>query len=170
MLCLRYDSVNTQRQRDKQRLTDLERNLTDERQQKQRLESQIRTEKSVTKKLQDDLSRLSLTPAKSVCLCSPTSSFFHSSRSECTDQCLKRKRDLENETRDIRRLINDKDERIKILENEVKVRLFPLSIDPSRTFVLGTEISRIESGHGSSLSTSQSTPRTQCSVARKSQC
>lgn len=41
---------------------------------------------------------------------------------ECTEQCLRRKRDLENETREIRRLINDKDERIKILENEVKVK------------------------------------------------
>jgi hypothetical protein len=100
----KYDSVNTQRQRDKQRLTDLERNLNEERQNKQRLESQIKTEKTLTKKLQDDLTKLSLTPAKN----------------ECTEQCLKRKRDLENETRDIRRLLNDKDERIKILDNELK--------------------------------------------------
>jgi hypothetical protein len=100
----KYDSVNTQRQRDKQRLTDLERNLNEERQNKQRLESQVKTEKILTKKLQDDLTKLSLTPAKN----------------ECTEQCLKRKRDLENETREIRRLINDKDERIKILDNEIK--------------------------------------------------
>ena len=63
---LRYDSVNTQRQRDKQRLTDLERNWNEERQNKQRLESQMKTEKSLTKKLQDDLTKLSLTPAKFV--------------------------------------------------------------------------------------------------------
>jgi chromosome segregation ATPase len=63
---IRYDSVNTQRQRDKQRLTDLERNLNEERQNKQRLESQIKTEKTLTKKLQDDLTKLSLTPAKFV--------------------------------------------------------------------------------------------------------
>jgi hypothetical protein len=44
-----------------------------------------------------------------------------SSRSECTEQCIKRKRDVENETREIRRLLNDKDERIKILDNEIKV-------------------------------------------------
>lgn len=62
----RYDSINTQRQRDKQRLTDLERNLTDERQNKQRLESQIKTEKTVTKSLQDALTKLSLTPTKFV--------------------------------------------------------------------------------------------------------
>ncbi|CAF4053839.1 unnamed protein product, partial [Rotaria magnacalcarata] len=99
----KYDSVNTQRQRDKQRLTDLERNLNEERLNKQRLESQIKTEKSLTKKLQDDLTKLSLTPAKS----------------ECTEQCLKRKRDLENETREMRKLLNDKDERIKILDNEI---------------------------------------------------
>ncbi|CAF4389112.1 unnamed protein product, partial [Adineta steineri] len=40
----KYDSVNNQRQRDKQRLVDLERNLSDERQNKQRLETQIKTE------------------------------------------------------------------------------------------------------------------------------
>lgn len=45
--------------------------------------------------------------------------FFY--RSECTEQCIKRKRDLENETREIRKLINDRDERIKILDNEIKV-------------------------------------------------
>lgn len=101
----KYDSVNTQRQRDKQRLTDLEKSLNDERQTKQRLESQIKTEKSMTKKLQDDLTKMSLSP--------PT-------KSECTEQCLKRKRDLENETRDIRRLLNDKEERIKMLDNEIK--------------------------------------------------
>ncbi len=63
---IRYDSVNTQRQRDKQRLTDLERNLNEERQNKQRLETQIKTEKTLTKKLQDDLTKLSLTPTKFV--------------------------------------------------------------------------------------------------------
>ncbi len=62
----RYDSVNIQRQREKQRLTDLERNLNDERQNKQRLETQIKTEKILTKKLQDDLTKLSLTPTKFV--------------------------------------------------------------------------------------------------------
>lgn len=66
MLIIRYDSVNTQRQRDKQRLTDLEKNLNEERQTKQRLENQIKTEKTVTKKLQDDLTKLSLTPTKFV--------------------------------------------------------------------------------------------------------
>jgi chromosome segregation ATPase len=65
-LIFRYDSVNTQRQRDKQRLTDLERNLNEERQNKQRLELQIRTEKNITKKLQDDLTKLSLIPTKFV--------------------------------------------------------------------------------------------------------
>jgi len=44
-------------------------------------------------------------------------------RSECTEQCLKRKRDLENETRDIRRLLTDKEDRIKMLDNEIKVRI-----------------------------------------------
>ena len=63
---LRYDYANTQRQRDKQRLTDLERSVNDERLNKQRLESQIKTEKTITKKLQDDLTKLSLTPTKSV--------------------------------------------------------------------------------------------------------
>ena len=128
-MLIRYDSINTQRQRDKQRLTDLERNLNDERQNKQRLESQIKTEKTVTKSLQDALTKLSLTPAKFV------SDFFFSFffieknrclrnifRNECTEQCLKRKRDFENETREIRRLLTDRDERIKSLENEIKVK------------------------------------------------
>ncbi|CAF1129201.1 unnamed protein product [Adineta ricciae] len=100
----KYDAVSVQRQRDRQRITDLERNLNEERQNRQRLDSQIRTEKTLTKKLQDDLAKLSLTPIKN----------------ECTEQCLKRKRDLENETREIRRLLNDKDERIKLLDNEIK--------------------------------------------------
>lgn len=47
---------------------------------------------------------------------------FFPNRNECTEQCIKRKRDQENETREIRRLLNDKDERIKILDNEIKVR------------------------------------------------
>ncbi|UJR38171.1 hypothetical protein I4U23_030847 [Adineta vaga] len=100
----KYDAVNVQRQRDKQRLTELERNFNEERQTKQRLELQIKTEKTLTKKLQDDLTKLSLTPAKN----------------ECTEQCLKRKRDFENDTREIRRLLNDKEDRIKLLDNEIK--------------------------------------------------
>ena len=48
--------------------------------------------------------------------------FISYHRNECTDQCIKRRRDLENETREICKLFNDKDERIKILENEVKVK------------------------------------------------
>ena len=47
--------------------------------------------------------------------------FLFDSRTECTEQCLKRKRDQENEIRDMRKLINDKDERIKILDSETKV-------------------------------------------------
>ncbi len=43
-------------------------------------------------------------------------------RSECTEQCMKRRRDQENETREIRKLLNDKDERIKLLDNEIKVK------------------------------------------------
>jgi len=104
----KFESVNTQRQREKQRLVDLERNLNDERQNKQRLELQMKTEKTLTKKLQDDLTKLNCAPVKM----------------ECTEQCLRRKRDLENETREIRRLINDKDERVKILEIEVKALKF----------------------------------------------
>jgi hypothetical protein len=40
--------------------------LNEERQNKQRLETQIKTEKILTKKLQDDLTKLSLTPTKFV--------------------------------------------------------------------------------------------------------
>ena len=121
----RYDSVNTQRQRDKQRLTDLERTLNEERQNRLRLESHVKTEKSLTKKLQDDLTKLNLISPKlvlllSFCFCRIFSSFHH--RNECTEQCIRRKRDLENETREIRKLLNDKDERVKVLENEIKVR------------------------------------------------
>lgn len=48
--------------------------------------------------------------------------FFSSlSRSECTEQCLKRKRDQENEIRELRKIFNDKDERIQLLDNEIKV-------------------------------------------------
>ncbi|CAF2742956.1 unnamed protein product [Rotaria sp. Silwood2] len=103
----KYESINTQRNRDKQRITDLEKNVNDEKQTKQRLESQIKTEKTLTKKLQDDLAKLNLTPPKS----------------ECTEQCIKRRRDQENETREIRKLLNDKDERIKLLDNEIKTLL-----------------------------------------------
>jgi hypothetical protein len=42
-------------------------------------------------------------------------------RTECTEQCMKRRRDQENETREMRKLFNDKDERIKLLDNEIKV-------------------------------------------------
>ena len=34
---------------------------------------------------------------------------------------MKRRRDQENETREMRKLFNDKDERIKLLDNEIKV-------------------------------------------------
>jgi hypothetical protein len=34
---------------------------------------------------------------------------------------MKRRRDQENETREMRKLLNDKDERIKLLDNEIKV-------------------------------------------------
>ncbi len=83
----------------------------------------------MTKKLQDDLTKLSLEPPRFVLL------FFLLSflillqfRSECTDQCMKRKRDQENETREMRKLLNDKDERIKLLDNETKVKHFILTI------------------------------------------
>ncbi len=36
---------------------------------------------------------------------------------------MKRKRDQENETREMRKLLNDKDERIKVLDNEIKVNI-----------------------------------------------
>jgi hypothetical protein len=58
--------VNTQRNRDKQRMADLEKNTNDEKQNKQRLELQIKTEKTLTKKLQDDLTKLSLAPLRFV--------------------------------------------------------------------------------------------------------
>jgi hypothetical protein len=62
----RYEAVNTQRNRDKQRMADLEKNTNDEKQNKQRLELQIKTEKTLTKKLQDDLTKLSLAPLRFV--------------------------------------------------------------------------------------------------------
>jgi len=98
--------------------------LNEERQNKQRLETQIKTEKTLTKKFQDDLTKLSLTPTKFVFFISFVflKLFFFYYRNECTEQCIKRKRDFENETREIRRLLNDKDERIKILDNEIKVK------------------------------------------------
>ncbi len=65
-LIYRYESVNTQRNRDKQRIVDLEKNINDDKQNKQRLESQIKTEKILTKKLQDDLTKLSLAPPRFV--------------------------------------------------------------------------------------------------------
>ncbi|CAF3892730.1 unnamed protein product, partial [Rotaria sp. Silwood1] len=100
----KYESINIQRNRDKQRITDLEKNVNEEKQIKQRLELQIKTEKTLTKKLQDDLTKLNLIPLKN----------------ECTEQCIKRRRDQENETREMRKLLNDKDERIKLLDNEIK--------------------------------------------------
>ncbi|CAF1101197.1 unnamed protein product [Adineta steineri] len=103
----KYESVNTQRNRDKQRVIELEKIINEEKQNRQRLESQIKTEKTLTKKLQDDLTKLSLIPP----------------RSECTEQCMKRRRDQENETREMRKLLNDKDERIKLLDNEIKTLL-----------------------------------------------
>ncbi|CAF1527298.1 unnamed protein product [Adineta steineri] len=103
----KYESVNTQRNRDKQRVIELEKTVNEEKQNRQRLESQIKTEKTLTKKLQDDLTKLSLIPP----------------RSECTEQCMKRRRDQENETREMRKLLNDKDERIKLLDNEIKTLL-----------------------------------------------
>ena len=45
-------------------------------------------------------------------------------RNECAEQCLKRKRDQENEIREMRKLLTDKDERIKLLDNEIKVERF----------------------------------------------
>jgi chromosome segregation ATPase len=62
----RYESVNTQRNRDKQRISDLEKTINDEKQNKQKLETQIKTEKTLTKKLQDDLTKLSLIPLRFV--------------------------------------------------------------------------------------------------------
>lgn len=62
----RFESINSQRQRDKQRLADLERNLNEEKQQKQKLETQMKTEKSLTKKLQDDLTKMASAPPKFV--------------------------------------------------------------------------------------------------------
>lgn len=66
ILLYRYESISTQRNRDKQRITDLEKNVNEEKQTKQRLESQIKTEKALTKKLQDDLTKLNLSPPKFV--------------------------------------------------------------------------------------------------------
>jgi hypothetical protein len=42
---------------------------------------------------------------------------------------MKRKRDQENETREMRKLLNDKDERIKLLDNEIKVKHLILTIE-----------------------------------------
>ncbi|UJR08139.1 hypothetical protein I4U23_012415 [Adineta vaga] len=103
----KYETTNSQRNRDKQRIIELEKTFSEEKQNKQRLESQMKTEKTLTKKLQDDLTKLSLAPP----------------RSECTEQCMKRRRDQENETREMRKLLNDKDERIKLLDNEIKTLL-----------------------------------------------
>lgn len=61
---IRYESVNTQRNRDKQRLVELEKSLNEEKQSRQKLELQMKTEKTLTKKLQDDLTKLSSTPPR----------------------------------------------------------------------------------------------------------
>lgn len=99
---------------------DLEKSLNDEKQNRQKLDLQMKTEKTLTKKLQDDLTKLSSTPPRLVLSPCQTRSNL-SFRSECTDQCLKRKRDQENENREMRKLLNDKDERVKMLDNEIKV-------------------------------------------------
>lgn len=120
----RYEIVHTQRNRDKQRLSDLEKALNEEKQNRLKFETQIKTERTLTKKLQDDLTKLSLTPPRLVSISKINKKilFFYSlSRSECTEQCLKRKRDQENEIRELRKIFNDKDERIKLLDNEIKV-------------------------------------------------
>lgn len=62
----RYESANSQKNRDKQRLVELEKTLNEEKQNKQRLETQIKTERALTKKLQDDLTKLSLAPPRFV--------------------------------------------------------------------------------------------------------
>jgi hypothetical protein len=113
--------VNSQRQRDKQRLTDLEKNITDEKQQKQRLELQMKTEKTLTKKLQDDLIKLTSVSTRSVLILSNDLLILARCRNECAEQCLKRKRDQENDLREIRKILSDKDDRIKVLDSEVKV-------------------------------------------------
>ena len=63
----RYEAANSQKNRDKQRLVELEKALSEEKQNKQRLESQIKTERALTKKLQDDLTKLSLAPPRFDC-------------------------------------------------------------------------------------------------------
>ena len=65
-LTFRYETIHSQRNRDRQRIADLEKIANDEKQNKQRLESQLKTEKLLTKKLQDDLTKLNLTPPKFV--------------------------------------------------------------------------------------------------------
>lgn len=117
----RYESVNSQRQRDKQRLTDLEKNITDEKQQKQRFELQIKTEKTLTKKLQDDLTKITAAPVRLVSRLPNDHLFDARFRNECAEQCLKRRRDQENELREMRKILNDKDDRIKLLDSDVKV-------------------------------------------------
>ncbi len=49
---------------------------------------------------------------------------------------MKRRRDQENETREMRKLLNDKDERIKLLDNEIKV-----GITQGFDFVAKTKVS-----------------------------
>ena len=117
----RYEAVNGQRQRDKQRLIDLEKNITDEKQQKQRFELQIKTEKTLSKKLQDDLTRITSAPVRLVSRLPNDHLFDARFRNECAEQCLKRKRDQENELREMRKILNDKDDRIKVLDSDVKV-------------------------------------------------
>ena len=113
--------MNGQRQRDKQRLTDLEKNISDEKQQKQRFELQIKTEKTLTKKLQDDLTKITLAPVRLASRLPNDHLFDARFRNECAEQCLKRRRDQENELREMRKILNDKDDRIKVLDSDVKV-------------------------------------------------
>jgi hypothetical protein len=71
-------------------------------------------------------------------------------RSECTEQCLKRKRDQENESREMRKLLNDKDERIKAIDNEIKVnvssrREYPA--EPSELILTRTMSANTQNNH-----------------------
>ena len=54
---------------------DLEKSLNDEKQNRQKLDLQMKTEKTLTKKLQDDLTKLSSTPPRFVL--PPHSPFNH---------------------------------------------------------------------------------------------
>lgn len=165
----RFESVNTQRNRDKQRISDLEKSVNEEKQNRQKLELQIKTEKTLTKKLQDDLTKLSSIPPRFVSIDTREDVHYYilvDFRSECTEQCLKRKRDQENESREMRKLLNDKDERVKILDNEIKVSRERSFKEDIRVFFFllldSAEISRISSRYRSTLSTFITITRTKC--------